>query len=58
MYNLYSKFIHYNEYTKKWYLFERDESKYYFDNMDLMKSLKEYNSIEELLNDNKNIEND
>lgn len=58
MYNLYSKFIHYNEYTKKWNVFERDEAIHYLNNPSVMKSLKSYDSIEELLNDNKQTNND
>lgn len=53
MYNLYSKFIHFNEYTQKWNVFERDEASLYLNDRGAMKSLKTYDSIEELLNDNK-----
>jgi hypothetical protein len=58
MYNLYQKFIHYNEYTKKWYSFNRDESILYLNDPKKMESLKEYNSIDDLLKDHKQKTND
>lgn len=53
MYDLYQKFIHYNEYTNKWYAFNREEANWYLTDPKRMKSLKEYKTIEELLNDHK-----
>jgi hypothetical protein len=58
MYNLYQKFIHYNEYTKKWFSFDRDESILYLNDPTKMETLKEYNSIEDLLKDHKQKTND
>ena len=58
MYNLYQKFIHYNEYSKKWIAFDREESGLYLNDPKKMKTLKEYNSIEDLLKDHKQKTND
>jgi len=58
MYNLYPKFIHYNEYTKKWFAFDRTEAVLYLNDPTEMKTLKEYNSIEDLLKDHKQKTND
>lgn len=58
MYDLYQKYIHYNEYTKKWYSFDRNEASIYMNDPKSMKTLKEYNSIEDLLKDHKVKEND
>jgi len=58
MYNLYPKFIHYNEYTKKWFAFDREEAVLYLNDNTQMESLKEYNSIEDLLKDHKQKTND
>ena len=57
MHNLYTKFIHYNEYTKKWCVFDREEASKYL-NGDKMKSLKEFDSIEKLLETFKSETND
>ena len=58
MYNLYQKFIHYNEYTKKWISFNREETGLYLNDSKKMKTLKEFNSIEDLLKDHKQKTND
>jgi|688.fasta_scaffold21073_4 hypothetical protein len=58
MYNLYSKYIHYNEYTQKWYVFERSEATHYLNDSAKLKTLKEYKSIEDLLKDHKKETND
>jgi hypothetical protein len=58
MYNLYNKYIHYNEYTQTWYAFDRAEASFYLSDWDKMKTLKEYKSIEDLLKDHKTKNND
>lgn len=51
MYNLYSKYIHYNEFDGKWYTFDREEQGLYMNDKSKMKSLKTFDSVEKLLNE-------
>ena len=58
MYDLYSKFIHFNEFDNKWYVFERDEQMLYLNDKTKMKSLKSFDSMEKLLETYKKESND
>lgn len=58
MYALYSKYIHYNEYTLKWCVFDRTEASIYLNDKTKLESLQEYDTIEELLKDHKKQTND
>jgi hypothetical protein len=58
MYALYSKYIHYNEYTNKWCVFDRSESSLYLNDRSKLETLQEYDSIDELLKDHKKQNND
>lgn len=58
MYNLYSKYIHFNEYDKKWYVFEREEQGLYLNDRTQMKTLESFDSIEKLLEAYKKETND
>jgi hypothetical protein len=49
MYNLYSNYIHYNEFDGKWYTFDRNEQNFYLNDKSQMKTLKSFDSIEKLL---------
>jgi len=58
MYALYSKYIHYNEFNQKWYVFDRSEASLYLNDRTKLETLREYNTIEELLKDHKKETND
>lgn len=58
MIDLYHKFIHYNGYSKKWCCFDRSEAVQYMNDRNKMKTLKEYNTVEDLIKDHKIKEND
>jgi hypothetical protein len=49
MQELYNKLIHFNSYTDKWYIFDRSEQSLYLTDNSKMKSLKEFDTIEDLL---------
>ena len=49
MKELYSKYIHFNSHTNKWYIFERSEQSFYLTDNSKIKSLKEFDSVEELV---------
>lgn len=58
MYNLYGKYIHFNEYTKTWNVFDREEQGLYLNEPSKMKSLESFDSIEKLLEAYKKETND
>ena len=49
MQELYNKLIHFNSYMGKWCIFDRSEQSLYLTDNSKMKSLKEFDTIEDLL---------
>lgn len=53
MYNLYQKFIHFNEYENTWNVFDRTEANTYLNERENMSTLSSFTTIQELLDAHK-----